>query len=107
MHVRWQTLVHCVLLVLLLALVAASRVGVVMDSRVAGQLIRARELLTAARKLAGVRLLASVSADVSSLVLEAVEGLVAQRALVRARQLGGAALGLGARKGPVGLDDGN
>lgn len=109
-HVRWQALVHCVLLVLLvllLSLVAPSRVGVVVDSRVTGQLVRTRELLAAARKLASVRLLASVGADVSGLVLEAVEGLVAQRALVRARQLAVAALRLGARKGPVWLNDGN
>lgn len=68
-------------------LVAASRVGVVVDARVTGQFIRAAEALSASRELAGVRLLAGVSADVTSLVLEAVEGLVAQRALVRTRQV--------------------
>jgi len=68
-------------------LVTASRVGVVVDARVTGQLVRAAEALCAAWELAGVRLLAGVSADVTSLVLEAVEGLVAQRTLVRARQV--------------------
>lgn len=68
-------------------LVATSRVGVVVDARMAGQLIGTAEALCAARELAGVRLLASVSADVTSLVLEAVEGLVAQRTLVRTRQV--------------------
>ena len=68
-------------------LVAASRVGVVVDARVTSELVRTAEALCAARELAGVRLLASVSADVTGLVLEAVEGLVAQRTLVRARQV--------------------
>ena len=35
-----------------------------------------------------MRLFARVRPDVAGLVLEAVEGLVAQRALVRARQVG-------------------
>jgi hypothetical protein len=47
------------------------------NARVASKLIGSRELLAATRELAGVRLLASVSADVTSLMLEAVEGLVA------------------------------
>lgn len=68
-------------------LVTASRVGVVVDARVTGQLVRAAEALCAARELAGVRLLASVSADVTGLMLEAVEGLVAQRTLVGTRQV--------------------
>ena len=68
-------------------LVTASRVGVVVDARVTGQLVGTAEALCAARELAGVRLLASVSADVTGLVLEAVESLVAQRTLVRARQV--------------------
>jgi len=37
-----------------------------------------------------VRLFASVRPDMAGLVLEAVEGLVAQRTLVRARQVGAA-----------------
>lgn len=103
-------MVHGVLLVmllLLLALVTTTRVGVVVDPRVPGQLVGARKLLGAAWELAGVRLLAGVGANVSCLVLEAVEGLVAERALVRARQLGasGSFGGLGGRQRPVGLDD--
>lgn len=69
-------------------LVPSARVGVVVYPRVARQLVGATEALGAARELAGVRLLARVGADVSGLVLEAVEGLVAQRALVGARQVG-------------------
>jgi hypothetical protein len=57
------------------------------NARVACELIRSRELLAAAGELAGVRLLSSVSADVSSLMLEAVEGLIAERALIRSGQL--------------------
>lgn len=110
-HVVRQTVVDGVLLVklLLLALVTTARVGVVVDSRVPRQLIGARKLFGAAGELAGVRLLASVSANVSCLVLEAVESLVAERALVWARQLGGVgAIGsLGGRERPVGLDDAN
>lgn len=49
---------------------------------VPSQLVRARESLCAAGKGAGVRLLARVGSDVASLVLQAVEGLVAERALV-------------------------
>lgn len=94
-HVRREALllVHLMLLLLLVllsSLVASPRVRVVVNTGVAGELIRARELLAAAGELAGMRLLASVSADVSSLMLETVEGLVAERALVRSRQLVGA-----------------
>lgn len=111
-HVVRQTMVDGVLLVmllgLLLALVTTARVGVVVDSRVPGELVGAGELLGAAGELACVRLLAGVGADMSGLVLEAVEGLVAEGALVRARQLGGGgSFGglLGGRQRPVGLDD--
>lgn len=96
-----------VLLVLLLALVASPRIGVAVYPRVPGQLVRAGELLAAARELAGVRLLAGVGADVSGLVLQTVEGLVAERALVRARELVGRLGGLRSWDGPIGLDDGN
>lgn len=68
-------------------LVAASRVGVVVDARVSRQLVGSAEAFRAAWELAGVRLLARVSANVSRLVLESVEGLVAQRTLVRSRQV--------------------
>jgi hypothetical protein len=93
--------------VLLLALVASPGVGVAVYPRVPGQLVGARELLAAARELAGMRLLAGVGADVSSLVLQAVEGLVAERALVGARKLVGRLGSLGSWNGPIGLDDGN
>ena len=58
-----------------------------MDARVAGQLVGAREALGAARELAGVRLLAGMGADMPRLMLEAVEGLVAERALVGPGQI--------------------
>ena len=63
-------------------LVAPARVGVVVDARVPGQLVGAAEAFGAAREGAGVGLLSGVGADVTGLVLEAVEGLLAQRALV-------------------------
>lgn len=47
------------------------------------ELIGSRELLTAAGELAGVRFLASMNMDVLSLKVEAAEGLIAERALVR------------------------
>lgn len=80
-------LVLLVLLGMLLSLVASSRIRVVVNARVAGEFIRARKLLAATRELACMGLLACVSADVTSLVLETVEGLIAKRALVRSRQL--------------------
>lgn len=116
MHVVRQAMVNGVLLrmllgvllLLLLALVTATRVWVVVNPRVAGELVGARELFAAAGELAGVRLLAGVGANVSRLVLETVKGLVAERALVGTRQLGGRAVcGLGRGEGPVGLDDGD
>ena len=76
-----------VMLLVMLALVATARVGVVVDSGMASQLIRSRKLLAAPRELASMRLLACVSADVSRLVLEAVESLVTEGTLVRARKL--------------------
>lgn len=114
-HVRRENLMLLVLVLVLLmvlglvllALVSSSRVGVVVNPRVSSQLIRAGELLAAARKLAGMRLLSRVSADVSSLVLQAVEGLLAERALVGSRELIGSLRGLGAGQRPVGLDDGD
>jgi hypothetical protein len=106
-HMRRKALVLLVLLLMLLALVAPSRIGVVMNPRVSSQLVRARELLAASRELASVGLLSGVSADVSSLVLQAVECLLAERALVRSRELIGVIRRLGARERPVGLDDSN
>jgi hypothetical protein len=80
-------LVLVLVLLVLLGLVASPGVGVVVNARVAGELIGARKLLAAARELAGMWLLTRVSTDVSRLVLEAVEGLVTKRAFVRTRKL--------------------
>lgn len=65
-------------------LVATPRVRVVVYSRVPGELVGSTEALGASRERAGVRLLARVRADMASLVFKAVEGLLAQRTLVRA-----------------------
>lgn len=75
------------LLLMMLTLVATTRVGVVVDSRVPGQFIGARELFAATRELAGVWFLTRVSADMSCLVLEAMECLVTERTFVRTRKL--------------------
>ena len=96
-----------VLMLMLLCLVPPSRVGVVVYPRVASQLVGAGKFLAAARELAGVWLLASMGADVPRLVLQAVEGLVAERALVGTGQLVRVLRRLGARERPVGLDNGN
>lgn len=69
-------------------LIAASRVGIVVDTRVPRELVRSAEALRAAWELASVRLLARVRADMSRLVLQTVEGLVAQGTLVRSWQVG-------------------
>jgi hypothetical protein len=53
------------------------------NARVTSQLIRAAEALGAARELAGVGLFTSMCPNVTSLVLEAVEGTVAKGTLVR------------------------
>src|SRR5690242_9373773 len=52
-----------------------------------GELIGAREPFCAARESASMGLLSSVGANVTGLVLQTVEGLVAQRALVGTRQV--------------------
>lgn len=80
-------LVLVLVLLMLLSLVASPGVGVVVNARVTGEFVRARKLLAASWELAGVRLLACVSANVTSLVLKAMEGLIAKRALVRPGQL--------------------
>jgi hypothetical protein len=102
-----QSLVVKLRLLLVLALVASSRVGVVVNTRVTSELVGAGELFAASGELAGVRLLASVSSDVAGLVFQTMEGLLAKGALVRPRQLVGRLGGLGTRDGPVGLDDGD
>ena len=53
----------------------------------ASQLVRPAEALGAAWELAAVRLFAGMCADVACLVFEAVEGLIAQRTFVGARQV--------------------
>lgn len=65
-----------------LRLVTPSRVGVVVDARVPGQLVRTAETLGAAGILAGMGLLARMRSNVSGLVLETVEGSIAEGALV-------------------------
>jgi hypothetical protein len=52
-----------------------------------GQLVGSAEALGAAWKLANVRLLARVGANVSGLMLETVEGFGTDRTLVRSRQI--------------------
>lgn len=86
---RWHHVlrVHVRLGSRVVLVLSSPRVGVAVDSRVTGQLVRAGELLAAARELASVRLLARVGANVSRLMLEAVESLVAERALVGTGQL--------------------
>lgn len=75
-------------------LVASPRVGVVVYPGVPGELVGAAEAFRASGESAGVRLLSSVGPDVAGLVLETVEGLLTQRALVRARKvLAGVLLG--------------
>lgn len=71
------------LLVDMLCLVTPSRIGIVVYPRVSSELIGTRESLCAARELTGVRLLARVRSNVSGLMLETVEGLIAERTLVR------------------------
>ena len=67
--------------------VRSARVWVTVYARMSSQLIGATEAFRAARKLAGVRFLASVSPNVPRLVLEPMESLVAERTLVGTRQL--------------------
>lgn len=54
-----------------------------MEGDIPSQFVRARKSLCASRESAGVWLLSSVGSDMASLVLQTVEGLVAERALVR------------------------
>lgn len=68
-------------------LVSASRVGIAVDAGVARQLIGSAESLRTARELARMRFLPSMSANMSRLVLETMESLVAQWTLVGSRQI--------------------
>lgn len=92
-------------LVRLLALGASPRVGVAVYPRVPRELVRARELLAASREVASVRLLASVRPDVPRLVLQTVEGLVTERALVGAWKLVVHLGGLASGQRPVWPED--
>ena len=71
----------------MLRLIAAPRVGVVVNPRVTSQLIRAAKALGASGELASVWLLAGMGTDVTSLVFQTVEGTVTERTLVWARQV--------------------
>lgn len=71
----------------MLGLVTASGVGVVVNSRVPGQLIGTAKALGTARELAGMRFLAGMSTNVTGLVLQTVESTVTEWALVRTRQI--------------------
>lgn len=68
-------------------LVTPPRVGVGVDSRVSGELVRPAEAFCASWIPANVGLLASVRADVPRLVLKSMERLVTERALVRSGKL--------------------
>lgn len=72
---------------LLLILVASSRIGVCMNPRVTSKLIRAAEPFRTSWECAAMRLLPSMCADVSSLMLKSVECLITERALVGPRKL--------------------
>lgn len=68
-------------------LVTAAGVGVVVYPRVPGELVGPTEAFRASGEGAGMWLLASMGANMARLMLQAVEGLLTQRALVRARQI--------------------
>jgi hypothetical protein len=91
----------------LLGLVAPPRVGVVVDPGVSGKLIGARELFAAARELASMGLFSGVGSDVSGLMLETVEGLVAHGALVGPGQLSSRLHVLSSGQGTIGPDCGD
>lgn len=102
-----RVLVHALVVVLMvvLTLVSATRVGIVVNPRVPSQLVRARKLLAASGVLACMGLLASMSTNVASLVLETMEGLITERTLVGTRQLVRGLAWLGAWNRPIGLND--
>lgn len=72
---------------ILLPFIVSSRVGIVVDPRIAGQLIGSRESLCAPGVMATVGLFASMCPNVSCLMLEPVECFLAEGALVRAREV--------------------
>lgn len=87
----------------LLGLMVSPGVGIVVDPRVSGQLVGPTEALGAAGKVTGVWLLARVGPDVSGLMLQPMEGLVAPRTLVGSREVG-SMLASGVRLGATDVD---
>lgn len=73
-------------IIAILAIVTTG-VWVGMDSRVSSQLIGSRKLLCTAWKGTRVRFLSSMGSNMASLVLQTMERLVADRALVRPGEL--------------------
>jgi hypothetical protein len=67
----------------LLRLPFKSRVGLVVDSRMSSQIVRATEALTTSGKHARMRLFSSVRANMSNSVFKSMKGSIAQIALVR------------------------
>jgi hypothetical protein len=68
-------------------LVAPAGVGVVVDPRMPSEFVGSAEALRASREGTSMRLLASVGADMASLVFQAMEGLLTERTFVRAREI--------------------
>jgi hypothetical protein len=66
----------------MLSLVAATRVGVVVNARMASEFVGTAEALSATGELAGMRLLAGVCPNVTSLMFQTVESTVAKRTFV-------------------------
>lgn len=71
----------------MLSLVVPPGIGIVVNPRVTGELVGAAEAFGTAWELAGMRLLAGVGANVPGLVFQTVEGTVAERTLVRTREV--------------------
>lgn len=79
----------------LLSLVVPPGVGIVVNTRMSGQLIRSTEAFTASGKLACMRFLSRVRTDMSRLVLQPVKGAVAQGAFVWSWEILSRLFGLG------------
>lgn len=71
----------------LMSLLIAARVWVIVNARVSGQLVGSAEAFTTARELARMWLFSCMSANVSCLMFQTVEGSIAQGAFVRARKI--------------------
>lgn len=70
-----------------LSLVAATRVGVVVNARVASKFVGTAEALGAAGELTSMRLLTGMGSNMTSLMFQAVESPVAKRTFIRTRQI--------------------